>query len=63
MKTVTKFVVLMLMTLALLSTAGLAYAQEPVDGQSGGVRGEVTAVGESSLTVAAFNGEIGRAHV
>lgn len=59
MKSLTKLVMVMMMALALISSATVAFAQEESDGARprNGLRGEVTAVSTSSLTVEPPNGE------
>lgn len=60
MKKFSKLCVVMMTLLALLTTAGTAFAQETnltTNRPAGGLRGEVTAVGDNSLTVSTRNGQ------
>lgn len=60
MKKFSKLCIVMMTVVALLTTAATAFAQEsnPAAGRSvDGLRGEVTAVGDNSLTVSARNGQ------
>jgi len=66
MKLFTKLVMVTFALLALLGSTSVALAQEvdsPERDRRGGVRGEVTAVGTTSLTVAAHNGDTVTVHV
>lgn len=57
MKLITKLVLLTLLTLTVLGVAPRVYAQNPAEGPGGGVRGEVTAVSDSSLTITTLKDE------
>ena len=57
MKTLIKFMMIVLMTVAAPGAAGMANAQQPLHGKGQGVRGEVIAIGDSSLTLDSPNGD------
>ncbi len=59
MKSSIRWILIALTSLTLLGNVSTAFAQEdnPPQGRRGGVRGEVTAVSDTTLTVAARNGQ------